>query len=189
MAERENADRIALLEQHLSSLWRYLGKQDEAITARRNADRTGQEIETYRREIEKQLVHITEASARYNSVITLIGYASYFATWSFVRTDMKPRETAIVGLLGLVSVALYVVWEIGMMLQRFISARRLADLINRELQPDEFLSRLEKVKQKEAVGTARLLWLWGIVFFASVLTAAAGGSVLMWSLARTILPS
>lgn len=189
MVERENAARIAILEEQLTSLWRYLGYKDEAIAAQRKADRIGQEIEIYRRELGKQLVQVTDASARYNSVITLIGYASYFATWSFVRTELKPSEAAIVGILGLISVALYVIWEIGMMLRRSTSARRLADLINRELQPDEFLHRLEEVKHKEAVGAARWLWLWAIVFGLSVLVAVAGGSLLMWSLARSILPN
>ena len=186
MSQGDHTDRIAQLETGMASLWRYLDYKDEEIAARRKADRIGQDVEAYRQEIAKQLTQVSEASARYNSVITLVGYASYFATWSFVRADLKPKEAALVGLLGLTSVAFYVLWEIGSMFRRFRSAQHLASLVARELQPDEFFRRYEEVKLKDAVSSARWHRIWVGLFPCCVLTIACGGAVLMWALARSL---
>lgn len=186
MSQGDHADRIAQLEAGMASLWRYLGYKDEEIVARRTADRTGQDVEAFRQEIARQLTQVTEAAARYNNVMMLAGYASYFATWSFVRADLSSKEAALVGLLGLTSVAFYVIWEIGGMFRRFRSAQHLASLVARELQPDEFLRRYEQVKLKDAVSSARWHWIWVGLFPCCVLTIASGGAVLVWTLARTL---
>lgn len=183
----DNRQRIAKIEKELERLWKYLGYKDDELKARRRRSEIDTAVAQQRKEIASLLSKQDEDAARYVNVIALIGFASYFTTWTLLKPSLSATEAAWVGVLGLISVAAFVLWEIFRMLWRFFDMQGIADLLSRPLTSEEFLERLERLRGIERLRKARRTWIWFAFFAVAIVPGFAGGILLILALARPLL--
>lgn len=176
--DRNTREEMDALWSQFDHMWKYLGHKDEAIKASREADRLAESVNRFKTEIREQLSEALKRAEQYNTVMAVVGYTGYFATWSFSKDAFSQTDNRLIGILGLTSIIAFVTWEVLNMLFRFSTNKRLINLISRERLPDEFFDELKAVKDYDARLKVRFYYIWAMIFGLAA-TTAAGGALIM----------
>lgn len=156
-------------------LWAALGYTQEYIEHRRTADEIGKQVEDFRNELSRQTLDSIEASNRYNNVIALVGYAGYFAIWSFTKEHISKQDSGLIAISGLVSISSFVIWSIVIMLHNSYWIIRQSKIINKQFLPDEFFNEFNKLKFDQGKSSSAYFKFWAALFLISIISALIGG--------------
>ncbi len=184
--DKDTAKYMLQLTEEIDRLWRYLGYDEEAEKHRNEARDIEGRVAGYKREASDFFGTQYEHSARYFNTIMAVGYAGYFATWTLTRADIDKWHASFVGLMGMVSLCLFICWELFAMYIRFKGLSELQALFQNMISVDDFQPLRD---QQIASETKRLMIvrpIWVIVFFLSVSSAATGAIDLMFQLYRNL---
>lgn len=111
------------------------------------------------------LAHLYEKSTQYVNVIVLGGYAALFTLWSFSRGQIEPWTNSAAGLSTLLSVSIYIGFELYVSWFRSTNIQRQM----RELQEAEELGKFpEEYGKSELERANRLSLKWPYFFYPAV---------------------
>lgn len=187
---QQQAPNAQQIREELDRLWIVLGHMDRANQHRlaaaefhEKAEETERQANLIRTELHATIKQMHEESTKYVNAIAVIGYAGYFAAWSFTK-DLLPKEvTLFVGLMGMISIALFVIWEMWTVFAVRLKTISEVGKIMREMVSYEDFEVLKNDLQKnEAKRIAILAPAHRVVFAISSGTAFAGGLALMHAL-------
>ena len=124
-----------------------------------------------------------DESTKYFNVVSVVGYASYFATWSFTKDILNAETASFVGFMGMISVSLFVLWEMWMIMAvRMKTISELNHVLRNTISREDFEVLKADLERNEARRIAIITPMHRLVFSASLLTATAGGATMMHAL-------
>jgi hypothetical protein len=98
---------------------------------------------------------VLDASATYNQIIVLGGYAALFAVWSAVATDIPKWSRLVAGGFIMISVIVYVGWAVAnMVLMRMHVSRLMAEIGK---GPTDFAERVHAAEAKGVQQVAKVI--------------------------------
>jgi hypothetical protein len=137
--------------------------------------------------IEKQkeiILSSYEQAKSYSNIIMMGGYAGLFAIWSFTKSELERWQSMIVGLLAILSVLSFVLFEVyGVWLrstQTFSLLRQLKEAENLGQFPSEY----GKGEMKRTETMARV---WPYLFFFTLGTGVVAGLILLWAFVSNLI--
>ncbi|MCS5516384.1 hypothetical protein NWF32_19350 [Pseudomonas qingdaonensis] len=107
---------------------------------------------------EKQMTHSTS----YTNLILVAGYAGYFAFWSTLVTKLPSWLYALSGLLALLSLLLFISWEVIKMTWGTVHLNRINKMIIKTVRGPNVLQIIDAASSLQNVRTNKL-WLWFLV--------------------------
>lgn len=184
--DKETAQYMLALSDDIDRLWRYIGYDREAKEARQRARDIEGKVADYKKEAEDFFRTQHQESSRYFNTVMAIGYTGYFATWTLMRSDIDEWHSSFIGLMGMVSLSVFICWELFTMFMRMKALESLSTLYCDMISVDDF----EPLRQKKLSQEARMMMLarpaWVLVFFTSAGAAAIGAADLMIQLYRNL---
>jgi hypothetical protein len=152
-------DRV--LEQWLRAVAKDLQKLDSEV---RDLRRFQSNVE-YDKQVQTVLEIMTRLQSNntsYTNLILAAGYAAFFTFWSSLKGDMPIKLYAISGLLMVLSLMLFIVWEIVKMIWSAISLRSIeAKIASRSSDPD-VVDRLQQEINRFERRIGRF-WIWFLI--------------------------
>ena len=135
--------------------------------------------------IYERRLRFTESSwdkaSAYDNVITVAGFAAFFALWSGVADDVTPTaRTATAALIG-TSLLLYVSWTMLVMVTRHSYDRQFAASIGKTQEPIDAINEWDAVERKRIRALVMVQRFWLPVFGTSVITGVTGALLLIGS--------
>lgn len=128
-----------------------------------------------------------DKAASYLNVVTLGGYAAFFALWSLLGSDISTREKFWAGLLIGVSVLLFVGFEVAkaaILHWQILKMSRVASA-----NPSTLQERVSALSAAQTATSRIAVSIWLLVFPTCVLTGVAGASILLWAFATKLFSS
>lgn len=184
--DKEAARHMLALSEEIDRLWRYIGYDEKAKEARRRARDIEGKVADYKKEAEDHFRKQYEESSRYFNTVMAVGYAGYFATWTLMRSEIDPWHSSFIGLMGMISLAVFICWELFTMFMRMKSLGEINKLFRDMISVDDF----EPLRQQQLSKDARMMMIarpaWALAFFTSAATAAVGALDLMIQLYKNL---
>ncbi|GEM_PF-6735429 len=187
--DADTAKYMLALHDEIDALWRSLEHhssaaeyRDSARKWRERSDQIQKQTDQYRTELAAQLNRLSEDATRYINVLSVIGYAGYFTTWSFTKDLLDKELTAFVGLMGMISVSTFVLWEVFNVFLRMGAVSALSEIFRNGVSVEDFGSMSEDFTRREAKARAVLVPVHRAVFAISFLSIIAGAVVMMRTL-------
>lgn len=130
----------------------------------------------------KVIAEAFDRSTAYANIIILAGYAGFFATWSFVKDYLTERSTIITALLMVLSVIVFVAWEMFKMILGAKDLNRLSHLVpTPPLSPEQFFKRLNRIQNVLQIRKVSLVRYWYVVLTTTVLAGFGAGFILVYN--------
>ncbi len=107
---------------------------------------------------EKQMTQATS----YTNLILVAGYAGYFAFWSTLVTKLPSWLYALCGLLALLSLLLFISWEVIKMTWGTVHLNRINKMILKTVRGPNLLQIIDAASSSHNVRINKL-WLWFLV--------------------------
>lgn len=120
---------------------------------------------------EKQMTHSTS----YTNLILVAGYAGYFAFWSTLVTKLPSWLYALSGLLALLSLLLFISWEVTKMTWGTVHLNRINKMIIKTVRGPNVLQIIDAASSLHTVRINKL-WLW---FLVPTLISGIGAGLLL----------
>ncbi|TXR50087.1 hypothetical protein [Phyllobacterium endophyticum] len=182
--DKETAQYMLELSEEIDRLWRYIGYDKEAKEARARARDIEDKVAGYKKEAEDLFRRQYEEASKYFNTVMAIGYAGYFATWTLMRSDIDKWHGSLIGLMGMLSLATFICWELFAMRMRMNGLAEINTFFRNMISVDDFEPLRQEQLSKEA---QRMMWArptWALAFFFSVSTATIGAIDLMIQLSK-----
>jgi hypothetical protein len=147
--------------------------QDMAERAQREAH------EARKAETISILSALYDRAASYTNLILAAGYAGFFAVWSTMKDTLTTTESLIAALSVTFSLAVFVFWEVGVMVWAAKDLGAVQQALN--APPGKFEKLIEQAKlsqEKRAVAVRRM---WFVILLATIVPGLVGTGVLMYS--------
>ncbi len=187
--DSDTAKYLMALDSQIQGLWKSLKHHSNAAEHRerareyqQKADRIEQQMLSYKTELSASIKTLHEESARYTNVVMVIGYAGYFATWGFTKDILGKDFTAFVGLMGMLSVAVFCLWEMFVILTRLQAVSELGQIFRNMISVEDFEPLRDEQMRREANRAMIIAPVHKLVFTFSLTAMAAGGLVMMHAL-------
>jgi hypothetical protein len=124
-----------------------------------------------------------ERMQSYSRVIIGLAYAGLLAVWSATKQVLPERLLVASGLLVIISILAYVVFEVGQMLFFTWMAWRYADAITKK----GVALALSEVERREERTRAPLLLSWLIMFVIAAIAGFGAAGILIYAFCRRLL--
>jgi hypothetical protein len=137
--------------------------------------------------IEKQKQVITsgyEQAKNYTNIIMMGGYAGLFAIWSFTKGDLDKWQSLAVGLLALLSILSFVIFEIYGVWLRSTQTISLLKQLEEAKKLDKFPDDYGKAEMKRMETASKV---WPFFFFFTLATGVLAGMILIYSFIEKLL--
>ncbi len=121
-----------------------------------------------------------DKAAAYNNIIVTLGYAGFFAIWTFTKDNLATWDTVLIAALLGTSLMLFIAWTLGISMVNARLVQRMGAVLNAEYE-----SREDKVAAAIAFETKhqkkllRVLSVWMPVFYMTVFTGFSAGLILL----------
>jgi len=136
------------------------------------------ELQAFVESQEKLVLSSYEQAKSYSNIIMMGGYVGLFAIWSFTKENLEQWQTMTVGLLAILSVFSFVLFEIyGLWLrstQTISLLRQLGEAKRLHKFPDDY-------GKQEMKSTKTLAKLWPYFFFFTLGTGVLAGLLLLFA--------
>lgn len=116
----------------------------------------------------------------YTTVVMTVGYAGYFALLAAVKSHLSLQQQNWSVLLAAMSLAAFVVWEVGGMIANSLHAQRLEELLGADEPPSQ-----KQIAAEVDQHHRRIMMWWPPVLAFTLLTAMAGVAVLAYGFFAT----
>lgn len=137
--------------------------------------------------IEKQkqfIISSYEQAKNYTNIIMMGGYAGLFAIWSFTKADLEKWQSLTVGLLALLSILSFVIFEIYGIWLRSTQTISLLKKLNDAKALDRFPDDYGKAEMKRTETASKV---WPFFFFFTLATGVLAGMVLIYSFIEELI--
>jgi hypothetical protein len=136
-------------------------------------------------EAQKELLASTFNQARaYTNVLLAAGYAGFFGIWAFVRSYLTRGEVLWSALLVMVSLALFVAWEIFGM---YLRSRTLIAIAKAVAEPERFEELMLAYQRTARDRAIRFGKVWVVTVWGTVVTGLAALCILFYAFIRGLL--
>ncbi len=145
-------------------------------------------IDKVRAEMTAILTVTFDRGAAYTNLITLGGYAGIFGIWSYTRVQLSPGATILVALLLIISLTVFISFEVYKIVHTTQVGLKQRALIVSEANPEEFIRRLEALKRE--VNEEGLRWylpIWVIHLVVTMVTALGAIGLLVFNFLAVLL--
>lgn len=180
--DQKTAEVMVALSEEIDRLWRYLGHSDAAEKARHDASEWRRRSEDLRKELEGVIVKTAQHTTQYLTIAAAIGYGGYFTTWNLTKASLTEQSAAFVGLMGIFSVGVYVLWELFAINIRMRSLSTMNALLRDMVAPDVFEERRREIVRQEARMVQLLTPIWRLVLFFCIGALLLGSGVMVRAL-------
>ena len=153
---------------------------------RRLAQRAEREDQERRRE---QLIQFASAlydkATTYVNLVILAAYVGFFTVWSTVRGELTRQELLLSGLAISLSLAVFVLWEVFVMLYAARTLQHMSAITN--AAPQDLSARLEENKLAQAKVQLRVRRFWFVALLATLVPGLLAACVLFVAFVRNLL--
>jgi len=134
---------------------------------------------------QKEIIRSTYEQARsYNNIIIMGGYAGLFAIWSFTKNDLERWQSIAVGLLAILSVLSFVLFEIyGIWLR----STQTSNLMKQLQEAEKLNTYPAEYGKQEMKRVETLVKVWPFFFFVTLGTGVLAGGILIWSFVTKLI--
>ena len=172
----DNVDRLL---DDLSCQYELLEKEDSE-----QKDKDDDEFEEFIKKQKEVITASYEQAKQYSNIIILAGYAGLFAIWNFTKQSLENWQTLSVGLLTIISVLIYIIFELyGAWLRTTQVKNQMEELIDAEKLhkfPDEY-------GKGEISRVSIFMAVWPYFFFSAIAFAIGAASILIYSFVSKLL--
>jgi hypothetical protein len=134
---------------------------------------------------QKEVIITTyEQAKNYTNIIIMGGYAGLFAVWSFTKNDLAQWQSIAVGLLAILSVLSFVLFEIYGIWLRSTQTINLLKQLQEAEKLNKFSSEYGKQEQKRV---ERLMKVWPFSFYVTLGSGILAGGLLIWSFVTKLI--
>jgi len=131
------------------------------------------------------LAALYDKAATYTNLVIAAGFAGFFAVWVNVRDELSKTELLLSGLCISFALAIFVFWEVAVMLY---TSRTLGRLQNALKAPQERFDAVMDQTQKDSdVESLRIRRYWFVILILTIIPAVIGAGVLMLAFVRALL--
>mgnify|MGYP001477421189 CR=1 FL=1 len=136
-------------------------------------------------ESQKKLVLSSYEQAKsYSNIIMMGGYAGIFAIWSFTKNDLEQWQSMTVGLLAILSVFSFVLFEIYGLWLRSTQTFALLDQLSKAEKLNKFPDNYAKEEMRRIETMAKV---WPYFFFFTLGTGVLAGLFLLWAFVSKLI--
>jgi hypothetical protein len=136
-------------------------------------------------EQQKQILgHLSQNSMSYNHVILLIGYAALFATWELTKGYLSKPIAMYIGLLSLLSVFIFSIYEIRKMVYNALFIKSL-DKIVQQILPVEDRIAVWKLAFEE--WSKKEMRIWPYYLYPTLIFGVCAALILVYQFAKNII--
>jgi hypothetical protein len=131
--------------------------------------------------IEKQkevLANSYEHAKQYSNIIILGGYAGLFAIWNFTQDDLAKWQVLSVGLCALLSLFIYIVFELY---GAWLRSTQVNNLMKELLEAEQLNKFPEEYGKSKSVRVQKYMAVWPYFFFSAILFALIAAAILVYS--------
>ena len=131
-----------------------------------------------------------EKATNYTNLIIVAGYAGFFALWQMTREYLNRDQVLISALLMMVSIIVFIVFEIYKALNTSIVLWKYSQLFtntNNISSVEVMQSAINTFQARQSKSNNRLLVLWGLVFAVTTATGLAAAFVLLYAFIRALI--
>lgn len=142
------------------------------------------------KDIEVRVRIISQAYDRavaYSNFIIMAGYAAAFTVWSLTKDYLPEAATIAVGLGLVVSLFTFCGWEVYKMIYTSGELRRCADVLLKNLPPEEFFKEIEKVQRRAERDKLRVHRYWIFVLVMSVPSGFGAAALLFYNFVANLI--
>lgn len=125
-----------------------------------------------------------DKSSSYLNIVTLGGYAAFFALWSLLGQDLSTGQKFWSALLIGFSVVLFVGFEISKAAILYWRLWKMRAVV--KATPDTLQQRVANFHSAQAATLRVGAGIWLVIFPLTVVTGVAGASVLLWAFASKL---
>jgi len=112
------------------------------------------------------------------------GYVGLFAVWNFTKNDIEQWQSIAVGLLAILSVLSFVLFEIYGTWLRTTESFNLM----RQLKEAESLNKFPvDYGKQEMIRSERLAKIWPYFFFFTLVSGILAGGILIWAFVTKLI--
>lgn len=136
------------------------------------------ELQEFVESQEKLVLSSYEQAKSYSNIIMMGGYVGLFAIWNFTKDDLKQWQTMTVGLLAILSVFSFVLFEIYGLWLRSTQTSGLLRQLNEAKKLNKFPDNYAKEEMRRIKTMTKL---WPYFFFFTLSTGVLAGLLLLYS--------
>lgn len=137
----------------------------------------------------KILSETFERSTNYTNLLLVAGYAGFFALWQITRDLLSRRQVVVSALLMLLSITIFIVYEIYRSLYASIYLHGYYKTISNSEVRESIAAMNQAICDFQAhrrKGVLASTIIWAIVFSLTTLTGIAAALILLYSLIRAL---
>ncbi len=120
----------------------------------------------------------------YSNIIMLGGYAGLFAIWNFTKDDLEKWQSFTVGLLAVISILIFVVFEL---ISTWLRGKQASSLMVQLNEAEEMHRFPEDYGKSQQEMTAKYMKVWPYFFFGSVIAGVGAAGILIYSFISGLL--
>jgi len=145
-----------------------------------------EELQDFIQKQKEIVVSSYEQAKSYSNIIMMGGYAGLFAIWNFTKSDLARWQSMSVGLLALVSVFTFVLFELYGVWLRSTQTFNLLSQLQKAEKLGSFPADYGKQELKRLETLAKV---WPFFFFTALGTALIAALILAWSFVAKLIRS
>jgi hypothetical protein len=143
-----------------------------------------QELQEFVEKQKEVIANSYEHAKQYSNIIILGGYAGLFAIWNFTREDLQKWQVLSVGLCTLLSLFIYIVFELY---GAWLRSTQVNNQV-KELMEAEQLNRFpEEYGKSELARTQKYMAIWPYFFFCAIAFALIAAAILSYSFISALI--
>ncbi|MES9949359.1 MAG: hypothetical protein ABW118_10400 [Candidatus Thiodiazotropha sp.] len=127
--------------------------------------------------LKEALSQIYALSSGYTNLVIVGGYASAFAVWQLTKQHMDINQTMIIGTLLVISVILFMGFEVYKMISNTLFLRRLDRILDSDIDDEDRLVAWGIASSENKIKTYRL-WIYFLV--PTLISAFSAGLYMLW---------
>ena len=153
-------------------------------------DKTNEALHLFGETQVKMIADSYEKAAAYTNLVIVAGYAGMFALWQFTKDHLSRDQTIGVAILLLVSIAIFVLYE---MYKAYFTNRQLRDYAAVFQDPkntasaDTLISTLKALDVEKRRITIRAYSIWILAFLTTSLTGFGAALILAYAFIRLVV--
>lgn len=145
---------------------------------------TKEELQEFIQKQKEVVISSYEQAKSYSNIIMMGGYAGLFAIWNFTKSNLELWQSISVGLLALLSVSAFVMFEVYGVWIRSTQTFNLISQLQKAEKLGNFPADYGKQELKRLEISAKI---WPFFFLTALGTALLAALILAWSFVTKLI--
>lgn len=172
-------DNIEKLLDDLSCQYETLEKEDAE-----NKKKDGSEFEESVNKQKEVIASSYEQAKQYSNIVILAGYAGLFTIWNFTKDNLEVWEALSVGLLTIISILIYIIFELY---GAWLRTTQVKNQMNELLEAERLHKFPDEYGKGEMSRAGVFMAIWPYFFFSAIAFALCAASILIYSFISKLL--